>query len=96
MDLSLSRSGPGDFVLHHQAGDNCSPESYAPRQVTLLPDSEHRFAPAGGRPTSVGFPYFNVEWPKEGLIIVIGWPGQWAAQFKRDAGNGLRVRGGRN
>ena len=42
----------------------------------------------------MGFPYFNLEWPGEGLIIVIGWPGQWAAQFMRDAGEGLRVRGG--
>ena len=62
--------------------------------MTLEPKSEHRFAPAGGRPTSVGFPYFNLEWPGEGLIVVIGWPGQWAAQFTRDAGDGLRVRGG--
>ena len=57
-----------------------------PQQLTLEPKSEHRFAPAGGRPTSVGFPYFNVEWPGEGLIVVIGWPGQWAAQFTRDDG----------
>ena len=94
VDLSLARSGSGEFVLNHHAGDNCSPDSYAPQQLTLSPKSEHRFAPAGGRPTSVGFPYFNLEWPGEGLIVVIGWPGQWAAQFTRDAGSGLRVRGG--
>src|ERR1035438_9095931 len=94
VDLSLARSGSGEFILNHHAGDNCSPESYAPEQLTLSPKSEHRFAAAGGRPTSVGFPYFNVEWPGEGLIIVIGWPGQWAAQFACDAGNGLRVCGG--
>jgi alpha-galactosidase len=94
VDLGLVRSGSGEFILNHHAGDNCSPESYVPWQLTLSPNSEHRFAPAGGRPTSAGFPYFNVEWPGEGLIIVIGWPGQWAAQFTRDAGNGLRVRGG--
>ena len=94
VDLGLVRSGSGEFILNHHAGDNCSPDSYAPRQLTLSPNSEHRFAPAGGRPTSAGFPYFNVEWPGEGLIIVIGWPGQWAAQFTRDAGNGLHVRGG--
>jgi alpha-galactosidase len=94
MDLALARSGSGEFVLNHHAGDDCSPGSYAPRQLILEPKSEHRFAPVGGRPTCVGFPYFNVEWPGEGLIIVMGWPGQWAAQFARDAGNGLRVRGG--
>ncbi|MCC6822676.1 MAG: NPCBM/NEW2 domain-containing protein, partial [Verrucomicrobia subdivision 3 bacterium] len=94
VDLQLARPGPGEFVLNHQAGDNCTPESYEPRRLKLTPKSEHRFAPAGGRPTSVGFPYFNLEWPGEGLMVVIGWPGQWAAQFTRDDGDGLRVRGG--
>ena len=94
VDLHLARGGQGEFVLNHHAGDNCSPDSYEPSRVTLSPKSEHRFKPAGGRPTSVGFPYFNIEWPGEGLIVVIGWPGQWAAQFTRDEGNDLRVRGG--
>ena len=92
--MAWRAAGQGEFVLNHHAGDNCTPDSYAPRRLTLEPKSEHRFAPAGGRPTSVGFPYFNLEWPGEGLIVVIGWPGQWAAQFTRDAGDGLRVRGG--
>ncbi len=94
VDLSLARSGQGEFVLNHHAGDNCTPDSYEPKRLTLEPKSEHRFAPAGGRPTSVGFPYFNLEWAGEGMIVVIGWPGQWAAQFTRDAGDGLHVRGG--
>ncbi len=93
VDLSLTHTSSGEFVLNHHAGDNCSPNSYEPLRMTLSPKSEHRFAPAGGRPTSVGFPFFNIEWPGEGLIVVIGWPGQWAAQFTRDDGNRLRVRG---
>src|ERR1035437_8170730 len=75
VDLALVHTGQGEFVLNHHAGDNCSPGSYEPRQLTLEPKSEHRFAPAGGRPTSVGFPYFNLEWAGKGLIIVIGWAG---------------------
>jgi alpha-galactosidase len=94
VDLRLTRAGQGEFVLNHHAGDNCTPDSYEPKRLPLAAKSEHRFAPAGGRPTSVGFPYFNLEWPGEGLIVVIGWPGQWAAQFTRDEGDGLRVRGG--
>jgi alpha-galactosidase len=94
VDLALARTGQGEFVLNHHAGDDCSPGSYEPKRLTLEPKSEHRFAPAGGRPTSVGFPYFNLEWAGEGLIIVIGWPGQWAAQFTRDAGDRVHVCGG--
>ena len=29
-----------------------------------------------------------------GVIIAIGWPGQWASQFTRDSGVELRVTGG--
>jgi len=94
VDLRLARAAQGEFVLNHNAGDNCSPDSYEPRRLTLSPKSEHRFAPLGGRPTTGAFPYFSIEWPGEGLIVVIGWPGQWAAQFTRDEGAGLRVRGG--
>ena len=47
-----------------------------------------------GLPAGNDLPYFNVESPGEGIIIAVGWPGQWAAQFMRDEGNGLRVQAG--
>ena len=28
------------------------------------------------------------------MIVVVGWPGQWAAQFTRDEANGLQLRAG--
>ena len=94
LDLVLERPGQGEFVLHHHKGDDCTPDSYEPRDLTLAPRSAHRFAPVGGRPTNQGFPYFNLEWPGAGLIVAVGWPGQWTAQFARDAATGLRVRAG--
>ncbi|MBI2929317.1 MAG: alpha-galactosidase [Verrucomicrobia bacterium] len=30
----------------------------------------------------------------EGALVVIGWPGQWSAEFTRDAGNGLQIVAG--
>jgi alpha-galactosidase len=56
--------------------------------------SEKRIAAAGGRPTNSDLPYFNLEWGQSGLIVVIGWPGQWSARFVRDEGKVLRVLGG--
>ena len=94
VDLRLERDGAGEFLLHHHTGDNCSPTSYQPHRLSLGPRAEHRFAPAGGRPTNGAFPYYNIEWPGEGLILAVGWPGQWAARFARDATQGLRVRAG--
>jgi alpha-galactosidase len=94
LDLLLDRPERGELLLHHHHGDDGTPDSYAPRQVTVVPDSKHRFAPVGGRPTNQGFPYFNLEWPGAGLIVVVGWPGQWAAQFTRNSGGSLHVQAG--
>ncbi len=35
-----------------------------------------------------------MDWSGEGAIVVVGWPGQWAATFTRDWGTGLRVTAG--
>jgi alpha-galactosidase len=32
--------------------------------------------------------------PGGGMIVAIGWPGQWSAKFARDAGKSLRVTAG--
>jgi alpha-galactosidase len=94
LDLQLQRHSSNEFVLHHHTGDNCTADSYQPHQTVLGTNSTQRFAPAGGRPTTGAFPYFNVEHDGGGAIAVIGWPGQWAAQFVRDHGTSLRLQGG--
>ena len=94
LDLLLQRRSSAEFLLHHHTGDNCTPDSYEPHQTILGTNSTQRFAPAGGRPTTGAFPYFNVEYDGGGAVAVIGWPGQWAAQFVRDDGTALRVQGG--
>jgi alpha-galactosidase len=48
----------------------------------------------GGRPTNGEFPYYNVQTPDGGVLLAVGWPGQWAASFTRDASNGLRIAAG--
>jgi len=96
LDTTLQRGGEGEFVLHHHLGDKCAVDSFAPVQTTLGPNVSRKFAPAGGRPTSLQWPYYNLECPgeNEGVIIVIAWPGQWSAEFTRDETVGLRIRGG--
>lgn len=62
VDLQLACPGTGEFVLNHLAGDNCTPESYEPRRFGCL-KSEHRFAPAGGRPRALTFRALNLNGP---------------------------------
>ena len=94
LDVRLRRGPACEFALHHHRGDSCTPDSYEPLTTTLAPGAEERFAPAGGRPTNGAWPYYNVQWGGEGVIAAIGWPGQWAASFTRDAGAELHLRGG--
>jgi len=94
IDTVFERDPAIEFVLNHHKGDDCSPSSFAPIRTTLEPKSHLRFAPSGGRPSSGQWPYYNIETPGEGVILAIGWPGQWASQFVRDEATGLRVLAG--
>jgi alpha-galactosidase len=94
LDLPLRRPSGAEFVLRGIRGDDCSPQSYQPYEHTLGPNTSRTFAPAGGRPTDSAFPYFNLAVPDGGMILAVGWPGQWSATFARDAGNGLRITAG--
>lgn len=94
IDVGFVRPAGGEFSLHRHRGDFRTPDSYQPLVESLGPNATRRFAPVGGKPTSVEFPYWNVETPGGGVIIAVGWPGQWSASFARDGDSTLRVRAG--
>ena len=94
LDLGFQRSQDGEFVLHGTKGDWCTPESFQPFRQTLEPKASRRFAPFGGRPTNAAFPYYNLQMPGGGVLLAIGWPGEWAGSFVRDSDRGLHVTAG--
>lgn len=90
----LKRNPGGEFILHHFKGSSASPTDYEPFRTTLDPKAKMDLTSAGGRPTDGNLCYFNLQWSGQGVIVGLGWPGQWAAEFIRDAGRGLEVRAG--
>lgn len=94
LDASFQRGSEGEFILHHFAGSPCTATDYRPFETVLAPDTEKRISAAGGRPTNSDLSYFNIEWPEQGVIMVVGWPGQWSAEFSRDNANNLTVTAG--
>jgi alpha-galactosidase len=109
LDIVVERGDEGEFLLHHAVGSPANGSDYAPLETILAPGAIKRISAAGGRPTNSDWSYFNLEWPPansgagtqaapaasgEGLIIVVGWPGQWAAEFARDDGQAVHVRAG--
>jgi alpha-galactosidase len=94
LDMQIRRGGVGDFTLHHAIGSPANGSDYGPLETVLGAGTTKRIAAAGGRPTNSDMSYFNLEGVQDGTIIVVGWPGQWAADFIRDAGDGIRIRAG--
>ncbi len=94
LDVRLRRGGLGGFVLHHAVGSPADGSDYGPLETPLGPGAVKRISAAGGRPTSSDLAFFNLEGAAEGVIIAVGWPGQWAAEFARDPADGIRVRAG--
>ncbi|HEY3398414.1 MAG TPA: alpha-galactosidase [Armatimonadota bacterium] len=92
LDITLPGEGA---LLHSWSGDYCAADGYRPQQAELRVGERRSFAPEGGRPTNKEFPFYNLEYPAEqrGVIVVVGWPGQWAASFQRDE-DGLHLTAG--
>lgn len=95
LDTTVTRAKDGEFVLHHAIGSPMEETDFKPIADVLEPNAEKRITTSGGRSTNSDLCCFNVEMPgKQGLIVGLGWPGQWASDFVRDAGFGLRVVAG--
>jgi len=94
IDTRVERGQGGEYLLKYHKGDTCAPDLYQPLEQVLTPKYQLRLAPEGGRGTNHAFPYYNLTMPGGGLILAVGWPGQWAATFTRDADRGLRIVAG--
>jgi len=97
LDTTITRTSGPEFILNGNQGDNASASSYEPYQITLNPSSLNSFSPpasSGKSCDTTGWPYYNLQVPGGGMILAIGWPGQWASSFSRDATTDLRIQAG--
>ncbi len=95
LDISLQRDkDDAEFVLYHNQGSMTTPQDFQPFTTPLPPAKELLIGTYGGRPMNVNMPYFNLQWGKQGLIVVLSWVGQWSVTFNRDAGSALHIVGG--
>ena len=98
LDTAFERGTQDEFVLHGIKGDSCTADSYEPYELRLTPSLVKQFGPPDGSGKScdgpAGWPYYNLQMPEGGIILAVGWPGQWASSFARDASRGLRIKAG--
>jgi alpha-galactosidase len=100
---STFAANPKDALsLHGIRGDTCVAESFQPWTRELNTGARHVFSPpvkggyASGKSSDGpdGWPYWNMQQPGGGMILAVGWPGQWEAKFERIEDGSLRIRAG--
>ena len=95
LDTVFPRKGSPDMKLHYAIGSPSAPEDYRPLEEIVRPGDERRVATSGGRGSDAHLPYLNMETgAREGVIVVVGWPGQWNSLFQNVRDAGLRVSAG--
>jgi alpha-galactosidase len=94
LDIGFTGSADGEFLLHHNIGSPANGNDYGLLETPLERNATRLLGGKGGRPTNADWSYFNLEWSGEGLIVAVGWPGQWAAQLARDNARGLHLQAG--
>jgi alpha-galactosidase len=100
---STFAANPKDALsLHGIRGDTCVAESFQPWTRELNTGARHVFSPpakggyASGKSSDGpdGWPYWNLQTPGGGMILAVGWPGQWEARFERSEDGSLHLRAG--
>ena len=96
LDVQIEGRRDEKFVLHHSLGDSNSAMSFAPVEDELNPGGEKEIvlSPTGGRSSDPHMPFFNLVRRGGGIVLAIGWSGQWEAGFRCSPENVLSVRAG--
>lgn len=94
VDLTSEYPTKGDVVLYYANGSNAGKDDFHARTKTLNVGENHYMHPTGGRSTQEAFPYFNVTSPTGGLVVAIGWTGNWCANIARPTVNASTVSTG--
>lgn len=96
LDVTFTRKQNGDLVLRRALGSSATRSDFAPVEELLRPNAPVTLAPVGGRSSNTtALPFFDVGSVGEGGVMVgIGWSGQWAASVVRNEDSSWQVRAG--
>jgi len=89
-DFAIALPGDADTVLHWSKGSHSETTDFQPMEGPL-PQTLSSF---GGRSSDGAMPYFNLAHSNGGVILAIGWTGDWQASFEPAGAGRVRVRAG--
>jgi alpha-galactosidase len=96
LDAIFAASASSETVLHRALGSNAARTDFAPVDEVVRPGAPVQLATVGGRSSNTNaLPFFNLDFEgNEGVIIAVGWSGQWAASFAKQESSGVEVKAG--
>lgn len=94
LDAPIALRPEEPCAVRYARGALCSVDDFAPVLHPLRPRGRLDLVAGWGRSSSEVLPFFNLELDGAGLILALGWTGQWAAHFTRAGDGPLGVQAG--
>ncbi|MEO6906318.1 MAG: hypothetical protein ABI210_00365, partial [Abditibacteriaceae bacterium] len=82
LDLIWQGDPATQYTLHGNNGSRCVMDDFLPFTESIQAQ-QRTFAPIGGRSSDGAFSFWNFQSENSGLILALGWSGQWSATFQR-------------
>jgi alpha-galactosidase len=93
LDVTVPLAPQERLRLHHANGSSCRMDDFLPFTTELPPNAHKTLAPVGGRSSNGVFPFTNLQRGDCGMLLGVGWSGQWQLRFERGQ-DALRLAGG--
>jgi alpha-galactosidase len=93
-DFEVAFPGGTPVTLHWSKGSHSEPGDFEPKIETLTTGKTFSLESFGGRSSDGVMPYFNLSGAGGGLIVAIGWTGDWKASFTVQSDGKVRVVAG--
>ncbi|NQT21234.1 MAG: alpha-galactosidase, partial [Planctomycetes bacterium] len=84
LDAAVAIPAAERVRLHHAKGSSCRIDDFLPQTDSIAPGGDMLLAPAGGRSSNGVLPFMNIQRDGGGMVLAVGWSGQWMARLNRD------------
>lgn len=93
-DFVVVFPSPNSITLHWSKGSHAETSDFEPREQGLDEGAPIALISFGGRSSDGVMPYFNLSDGSGGVILAIGWTGDWRASFTREEPGRVRFTAG--
>ena len=93
LDLSSPAAPEEKVQLNYSKGSLRRPDDFLPISEDLPTENTRRLRPVGGRSSNGVLPFVNLQQGDRGVVLAIGWSGQWFIEIERGRET-LHIRAG--